>query len=313
MSQAQAVTRALRLRLTPSAIVVGGLLIVLLVLNAWLNPARLAPEGLLTTFGLAAWLILAALASTPSILSGGGGIDISIGPMIGFLNVVMVRYLFMEGIESPFIVIPLVLLAGAGLGAINGILVAYLRLQPIVATLGTYLVFFGLTPWVMSRPGGQAPDWLTADAAIVGVLFVGALWFVIHRLPLHAYLMATGGSAKAAYTSGIEVARVRLFAYALGGLIAGVAALAMTALLGSADPTIGAPITMQAIAAVALGGVSLAGGRGGFVGAAAGAVVIFLLRLSMTSTNWSTFVVQMVFGIVLVLAVLFNAVAVRRR
>src|SRR5690606_8896870 len=97
MSQAQAVSRVLsRLRLTPSAIVVGGLLIVLLVLNAWLNPARLAPEGLLTTFGLAAWLILAALASTPSILSGGGGIDISIGPMIGFLNVVMVRYLFME-------------------------------------------------------------------------------------------------------------------------------------------------------------------------------------------------------------------------
>jgi len=124
--------------------------------------------------------------------------------------------------------------------------------------------------------------------------------------------MATGGSAKAAYTSGIDVAAVRLFAYALGGFIAAVAALAMTALLGSADPTIGAPITMKAIAAVALGGVSLAGGRGGFIGAAAGALVIFLLQLSMTTTGWSTFVIQMVFGIVLVLAVLFNAVVVRR-
>lgn len=304
---------AARVHPTPGAVVVGGLLVILLLVNAALNPARLAPAGLLTTIGLAAWLMLAAMASTPSILSGGGGIDISIGPMIGFLNVVMVRYLFMNGIESPFLVIPLVLLAGTALGAINGALVAYLRLQPIVATLGTYLVFFGLTPWVMSRPGGHAPDWLGSDLAIVGLVFVGAVWAVIHRTPLHRSLMAVGGSAKAAYSSGIDVARMRLFAYALGGLIAAVAALAMTALLGSADPTIGTPITMKAIAAVALGGVSLAGGRGGFVGAATGALVIFLLQLSMTSTNWSTFVVQMVFGTVLVLAVLFNAVVVRRR
>ena len=297
----------------PGAKVVGALLVILLLVNLVLNPVRFAPAGLLTTIGLAAWLMLAAMASTPSILSGGGGIDISIGPMIGLLNVVMVRYLFMSGIESPLVVIPLVLLAGTFLGGINGVLVAYLRLQPIVATLGTYLVFFGLTPWVLSRPGGDAPDWLSSDLALVGLVFVAVVWAVIHRTPLHAYLMATGGSAKAAYSSGIDVARVRLFAYALGGLIAAVAALAMTALLGSGDPSIGTPITMKAIAAVALGGVSLAGGRGGFVGAATGALVIFLLQLSMTTTNWSTFVVQMVFGTVLVLAVLFNAVVVRRR
>lgn len=302
-----------RIRPGPGAKVVGALLVILLLINLWLNPVRFQPAGLLTTIGLAAWLMLAAMASTPSILSGGGGIDISIGPMIGLLNVVMVRYLFMNGIETPLVVIPLVLLAGTFLGAINGVLVAYLRLQPIVATLGTYLVFFGLTPWVLSRPGGNAPDWLSSDLALVGLVFVAVLWAAFHRMPLHAYLMAIGGSAKAAYTSGIEVARVRLFAYAFGGLIAAVAALAMTALLGSGDPSIGAPITMKAIAAVALGGVSLAGGRGGFIGAATGALVIFLLQLSMTTTNWSTFIVQMVFGTVLVLAVLFNAVVVRRR
>ncbi|MFN8621734.1 MAG: ABC transporter permease [Chloroflexota bacterium] len=302
-----------RLRQSPGAVVVGGLLAILLVLNAFLNPARLAPGGILTTIGLAASLILAALASTPSILSGGGGIDISIGPMMGLLNVVMVRYLFMNGVDSPFIVIPLVLLAGTLLGALNGVLVAYLRLQPIVATLGTYLVFFGLAPWVLSRPGGSTPDWLTSEASIVAIVFVGVIWFAITRTPLYQDLMAIGGSAKAAYTAGINVQGVRLFAYALGGFIAGVAALALTALLGSGDPGIGTSITMKAIAAVALGGVSLAGGRGGFVGAAAGALVIFLLQLSMTGLNWSTFVVQMAFGTVLVLAVLFNAVVVRRR
>ncbi len=108
------------------------------------------------------------------------------------------------------------------------------------------------------------------------------------------------------------MARVRVFAYALGGFIAAVAALALTALIGSGDPNIGPPITLKAIAAVALGGVSLAGGRGGFIGAAAGALVIFSLELALTGTGASTFVLQMIFGIVLVLAVLFNAVVARR-
>jgi ribose transport system permease protein len=292
------------------------LLGVLLVVNAVLNPARLAPAGILTTIGLAAPLVLAALATTPSILSGGGGIDISIGPLIGFLNVVMVKFLFGNDIESPLVVIPLVLLGGALLGALNGILVAYVRLAPIVATLGTYLVFFGLTPWIMPRPSGSAPDWLVRlgdDLSLLPLIFVGLTWAAICRTPLYASLMAIGGSAKAAYTSGIDVAAVKLFAYALGGLIAATAALALTALLASGDPTVGPGITLRAIAAVALGGVSLAGGRGGFIGAAAGALVMFLLQQALTSTGASTFVLQMTFGIVLVLAVLFNAIVARRR
>jgi ribose transport system permease protein len=92
-----------------------------------------------------------------------------------------------------------------------------------------------------------------------------------------------------------------------------VAAIALTALIGSADPNIGAPITLKAIAAVALGGVSLAGGRGGLIGAGDGALDIFSLQLALTGTGVSTFVMQLVFGLVLVLAVLFNAVVGRRR
>lgn len=292
------------------------LLVVLIGVNAVLNPARLAPAGIFTTIGLVAPLMLAALATTPSILSGGGGIDISIGPMIGFINVVMVLFLFEAGIDSPIVVIPLVLGLGALLGAFNGVLVAYVRLQPIVATLGTYLVFIGITPWIMAQPGGDAPEWvlrLGDDFALLPVFFVGLVWFVIYRTPLYRYLMAVGGSSKAAYASGINVAGVRVFAYALGGLIAAVAAIALTALIGSGDPNIGPPITLKAIAAVALGGVSLAGGRGGFIGAGAGALVIFQLELALTSTQASTFMIQMIFGIVLVLAVLFNAIVVRRR
>lgn len=296
--------------------VIGLLLLVLLLINLWLNPARFAPSGILVTVGLVAPLLLAAFATTPAILSGGGGIDISIGPMIGLLNVAMVRYLFLEGIDSMLVVVPVVLLAGTLLGALNGVLVAWVRLPPIVATLGTYLVFVGLAPWVMNRPGGSVPDWLPSlsrDLSLALPIAILVLWALLIRTPLYAYLMATGGSAKAAYASGVDISRVRVFAYALGGLFAGAAALALTALLGSGDPNIGAPITLKAIAAVALGGVSLAGGRGGLAGAAAGALVIFLLDLALTRTGLSTFVLQMIFGAVLVAAVVFNAVVARRR
>ncbi|MBX3028870.1 MAG: ABC transporter permease [Chloroflexi bacterium] len=296
--------------------VIGGLFLVLLLLNLWLNPARFAPSGFLTTIGLLAPMLLAALATAPAILSGGGGIDISIGPMIGLLNVAMVQYLFLSGIESPFLVLPIVLLAGAALGALNGLLVVVVRLPPIVATLGAYLVFVGLSPWVMNRPGGSVPDWLPRlahDLSPLLLVMVGVLWFLLVRTPFHRYLMATGGSAKAAYASGVDVARVRIIAYALGGLFAGAAALALTALLGSGDPNIGPPITLKAIAAVALGGVSLAGGRGGLIGAATGALIIYQLDLVLTRTGLSTFVLQMIYGVVLVAAVVFNAVVARRR
>jgi len=296
--------------------VIGGLLIGLLLLNLWLNPARLAPAGILTTIGLVAPLLLAAVATTPAVLSGGGGIDISIGPMIGLLNVVMVRYLFLEGIESPLVVIPAVLVAGTLLGTLNGLLVVGVRLPPIVATLGTYLVFAGLAPWVMNRPGGSVPGWLPElahDLSWVLPVLIAGLWLVVVRTPFHGYLMATGGSAKAAFASGVDVARVRLVAYAMGGLFAGAAALALTALLGSGDPNIGAPITLKAIAAVALGGVSLAGGRGGLVGAAVGALVIYQLDLVLTRTGLSTFLLQLIYGLVLVAAVVFNSVVARRR
>src|SRR5690606_36688402 len=140
--------------------VIGALRIALLLINLWLNPARLAPAGIVTTIGLVAPMLLAALATTPAILSGGGGIDISIGPMIGLLNVAMVRYLFMGGIEAPLAVEPIVLLAGAVLGAHNGLLAVWVLLPAIVATLDMCLVLIGLSAWVMYRPGGSVPSWL---------------------------------------------------------------------------------------------------------------------------------------------------------
>jgi ribose transport system permease protein len=291
------------------------LLIVLLVINLFLNPARFAPSAWGTLIGLAAPLIGAALASAPVILAGRGGIDISVGPLMGFVNAIVIQALFLSaGISSPFVLIPAALLVGAAIGAINGLMTTVIRIQPIVATLGTYLVLTGVTLTILPAPVGPAPDWLKAMAGTYSILplaVIALAWWLIRRLPYYDLLMAIGSDDRAAYTAGVDVTRVRFIAYVITGLFAGIAGLMLTALIGSADPNIGQTYTLIAVAAVALGGVSLAGGRGGLIGAAIGAIDIFLLQSVLTSFNVSTYVLQIAYGAILVAAVILTALQER--
>jgi ribose transport system permease protein len=133
------------------------------------------------------------------------------------------------------------------------------------------------------------------------------VWLGLKRTPFYDQLMAVGSDDRACFTAGINVALVRFLSYVLTGLFAGVAGLMVTALIGSADPRIGSTFTLMAISAVALGGVSLAGGRGGFLAAAIGAIDIFLLQSALTYFNVSTFVLQIAYGVILVLSISLNA------
>jgi ribose transport system permease protein len=107
----------------------------------------------------------------------------------------------------------------------------------------------------------------------------------------------------------VPVAWVRLLSYCLSGVFAGTAGLLLTALIGSADPNVGASFTLLAISAVALGGVSLAGGRGGLLAAVIGASDIFLLQNALTYFNVSTFVLQIAYGLILVASISLNGLA----
>jgi ribose transport system permease protein len=291
------------------------LLVILLVVNIVLNPARFAPASWGTLIGLAAPLVCAALASTPVILGGRGGIDISIGPLMGFVNAILVAVLIGRmGMESPFIVIPAAILMGGAVGLFNGFLAAIVRIQPIVATLGTYLILFGLTVTIVPAPTGSIPDWLrlfSQTLSFVPPLIILAAWWGIRQLPYYDQLMATGSDDRAAFTAGVDVTAVRLLSYMISGAFGGVAALSLGALIGSADPGVGPNYTLLAISATALGGVSLAGGRGGLAGAAIGAIDIFLLQSALTFFNVSTFVLQVAYGVILVLAVSSTAIQER--
>jgi ribose transport system permease protein len=305
-------TTVLRLSYTSVA---AGLFVVMIIVNVVVNPAAFQAGNILGTVGLAGPTILAAVAITPAILVGGGGIDLSVGPLMSLVGaVVVVVGIGNLGITNPGVLIPMALGVGLVSGLINGLLVAVVRLQPIVATLGTYLACIGLTLVLAPQPTGSVPGWLASMASTGSVpllVITLALWGLFTRTPLYKQLMATGDDDRAAFAAGVPVTRVRISAYVMTGLLGSVAGLSLTALLGSVDPNAGTPFTLLAVAAVALGGVSLAGGRGGMTGAVIGGINIFLIQNLLTYFNKSAFVEQLVYGIVLVLAICGNALTAR--
>jgi ribose transport system permease protein len=291
-------------------------LVLLIVANALVNPVAFSASQILTTIGLASPLVFAAMAVTPAILVGGGGIDLSVGPLMSLVGAFIVVGVIQDlGITTPPVVISVALATGIVSGLLTGFLVAVLRLQPIVATLGTYLAYGGVTLIIAPQPTGSVPPWL-ADMAQGGSLpalvVVFVAWWLFTRTPLYEALMATGGDDRAAFVAGIPVTRVRITAYVLSGVLASIAGLSLAALLGSVDPNAGAQYTLIGIASVALGGVSLGGGRGGMVGAVVGALDIFLIDNVLTYYNISSFLEQVVYGAILVAAVCINRIVAAR-
>jgi ribose transport system permease protein len=290
--------------------------IVLAIANIAITPALVAGSHFPATIDLLVPVVLAAMASAPSILSGGGGLDLSVGPLLGFVNVVAVGVLLPAGLGA-WASIPVCLAIGAAAGAANGVLVAYFRLQPIVVTLGTYLLFTGWALVVMPQPQGNEPGW----AGFLGGAWAGgylprsllllaaavAVWLVLRRLGIARLITGVGSDDRAAYTAGVNVAVVRVAAYALGGLLAALAGLALTALIGSGDPTVGPQYELEAVAAVALGGNSLAGGQGGMTGPALGAITLFLIQSLLSSLKVSSMWIQVVYGVVLLVALCLNS------
>ncbi|MCB1494765.1 MAG: ABC transporter permease [Bauldia sp.] len=296
--------------------------LVLLAINILLDPSFLDPTNWPSILAVAMPFILIAMAAAPAIVSGGGGIDLSIGPLAGFVNAVLIGSLFPAGITTPLLVIPATLLIGAGVGTANGFLVSVVRVPPIIATLGTYLVLTGATLVVLPMAGGRAPDWIIALGQGFGgfpmplliLAVVALLWLPVRQSAFGRNLLATGGDQRSAFASGINVTAVRFLVYVFGGVVAAMTGFAFTVSLGSGDPTAAGPYTLIGIAGAVLGGTSLAGGRGGLLGAAAGGSVLFLMQNLLSLAHVSAFYAQFTYGLILVLALAINgAVNSRRR
>jgi ribose transport system permease protein len=299
------------------AVVLG---ISLFIANLIVLPRFVASGQLTPTLGTLAPFALAGMASTPAFLSGGGGIDLSIAPVMGLINILLVTKLLGTPFGTPALAVPILLSVGAGIGALNGVLISRLRFPPVIATLGMFFVISGVNLQLAPNPVTTTAHW-TADLAgsdgpIPGaVLTVGApllLWFGLRRTAFVESLLAVGDRDATAFSAGVRVDTVRIAAYALGGLVAAIGGIALTGLIRSADANTFNDYVLLALAAVALGGTNLAGGRGGLLASAVGATCIFLLNNLLAALHVSAQLIQVAYGGALLLAVVLGGLLNRR-
>jgi ribose transport system permease protein len=288
------------------------LLIVLVIANIVAIPGFLSGAAYLALLaaGLAP-IAIAAVASTPSILSGGGGVDISIGPLVGLINIVLTTELIPHGLSSPWLAIPLLLGLGTLVGTVSGIAVARLRYQPVIATVCVFFILNGVNLSLAPTPVSAPSNWTWTLSDHLGRLPVGLLtiaapilvWIGLRRTPFVRTLLAVGGNDAAALSAGVNVASVRTAAYALGGLFAAMGGIAMAAVFRSADATTPMQYTLIALAAVALGGTPLTGGRGGVIGSAIGAAVIYMIQNLLAALHVSNDLLPAIYGALLIIAI----------
>jgi len=292
-----------------------GLTVVLLVANVIALPAFGKPSTWASTLTLFAPFAILAMASTPAVLSGGGGLDLSIGPLANLINIILVLHFLGTSVGSPWIAIPLVLIIGAAIGVFNGVAIAVLRYPPVIATLCVYFIIGGVNMILVAAPVTAPTSWPATLAGSIGpipgaVFTIGPpllLWIAIRRTPFYDMLLAVGGNDAAAYSAAVDVTRVRIIAYGLGGLIAAVGGIALTALTQSADSTLGPSYTLVALAAVVFGGSPLGGGRGGLLGSIFGAASIYLMQNLLSALNVSSLWIQVLYGGMLLIGAIFGS------
>lgn len=248
------------------------------------HSAGFSPLVVTTAANKGVLLALVAMAQTLVVLTA--GIDLSVGMVFVLANCLASQYVVGDALETGFGIL-LVLGAGMLCGALNGVIVIYGRLQPIVTTLATGAIFYGLALLLRPVPGGEInydlADTLTGElpggipASLVVLLGIVLLvWLPLRRSVTGRAIYAIGSSEPAAYMSGVAINRARFLAYLLSGFLAACGGLMLTIITysGEASATIGGSYTLNAIAAVVIGGVSLFGGAGSAIGAIFGAFVL---------------------------------------
>ena len=267
-------------------------------------------------------LALAAVGQAIVVISG--GIDLSIGSMMALTSVVAASQMKGQSEEFGVAVALGVLVLGLVLGAINGSLIVVTRVPDIVVTLAMSFVWAGCALLVLKTPGGGASVWLKEiikgslgnewipRAAVALIVIVAIIWIPLRRSKLGLSIYAIGSDRLAAFRSGVSVGRTKVAAYALLGLIAALGGLSLTASTGIGTPVPG-PYTLLSVAAVVLGGVSLAGGRGGVVGPLIAVVILQLIRTDMTFLRFDPNLAVVAQGVILIGVVMVGSLVQLRR
>ncbi len=295
-------------------------LIVLLVTSivvAVLNPRFLTWGNILTVLRQTSINAVIATGMTFAILIG--GIDLSVGSVLGFCGAIAATMI--SSGTNVIVVVLAALLLGTFIGYLNGTLITFGGLQPFIATLGTLTLLRGfILVFTQGRPISIGN---TSDAELfseIGTGFIGPIpipvyimilvflfaYYILNHTRIGRYIYATGSNEEATMYSGIKTARVKRFVYAVSGMMAALAGILITARLGSAQPTAGSGYELDAIAAVVLGGTSMAGGIGTIAGTAIGALIIGVLNNALNLMQVSSYYQDVAKGIVILIAVLLD-------
>jgi ribose transport system permease protein len=248
------------------------------------HPAGFTANVVQTVANKGVLLALVAMAQTLVVLTS--GIDLSVGMIFILCNCVASYLVVGSGVATTFGIVA-VIAVGALCGAINAIIVIFGRLQPIVTTIASGAVYFGIALWIRPFPGssddfnsavadaltGKVFDVIPASVVVLAGIVV-VVWLPFQRSVLGRTAYAVGSSELAAYMSGMPIRRAKFLAYVLGGVLASIGGLFLTFFTYSGEASIanGNTYTLYSIAAVVLGGVSLFGGQGSAIGAIFGAL-----------------------------------------
>jgi len=292
-------------------------LIVLVLAVSVMNMSFLAPSNLLNLLRQVSINALIAFGMTFVILTG--GIDLSVGSILALSGAIS-AYMVQAGVPT-VLAITIGMITGALFGLINGILIAYGKAAPFIATLATMTIFRGAT-YVFTNGNPITGDKINSSflfqfmgrgylfgipfPIIIMIIAFAILYMVLHKTTFGRKTYALGGNEEAAYVAGVNTKRVTMIIYTLSGLMASVAGVILTSRLSSAQPDAGTSYEMDAIAAVVLGGTSLAGGKGRIFGTLIGALIIGTLNNGMNLLGISSFYQQIVKGIVIIVAVLLD-------
>jgi len=291
------------------------ILLALLTTFGILQPRLFTKPVITSTSNQGMALTFASMAQTVVVITG--GIDLSVGPIVSMTNA-LASAIFGDSIVSVTGAIILILLAGSVAGLINGLIVVYGRIQPIIVTLATGSIYSGIALWLRPTPGGYVPRWY--GDALTGRIFdqipsslillafvIVFIWLPFRRSKLGLSVYAVGSNEGAAFMSGVNVKLAKLAAYTMGGLLAGISGLFLTAQTSSGDATIGAVYTLLSIAAVVLGGTSLFGGSGGISGTIAGAFTLSIIGSVLFFAGVNPLSQPFFEGLVLLIAVCLGA------
>ena len=258
-------------------------------------------------------LSLAVLALGQGVVILTAGIDLSTGGVLSLGTAIAATHFSNAG--STFAWSVAILAIGVGAGMVNGLLIGRLGLQPFIVTLATWSIFDGCALVVLPTQGGTVPGsfaaWINNSSVglpnpVWALVVMAVLWLWFKRTPLARRIYAIGSDREGARTAGVHLASTLTATYMISGFCAGIASLFYAMLTASGDPTAGDGLILPSVAAVVIGGTSLFGGQGGFIGSIAGALTLTLLGDVIFVFSLPSYWTVLADGLLLIVAVLIG-------